>query len=1779
MPLLAEAYADARLSTKKLDADIDRTEKKLERAVTRFQKSLDKVTLKLDTTQAIKRLRDIQISADKVKRRIAETATLNVDVDQAALAADAAAARETVDSIIGDGVDTGEQLKLPFDVDTDSVAQAGRDAAAEAQRGVDVDPPEIPFTTDDQQVNRTLGEVKADIERLVKTVKKIPLDGDPDKLNQALALVRADINRLQQETVNIPVDLDSTDEVVEIQALLAALRQLDGKTARISTEINGTPGAVGELGAVNAAKQKVDGDANINVDVNGAGEAISKLTAVAGASATATASLSGLDAPKGLANAIGGIAAAAAAIGPTVPGLLGAGVGFLAIGAGALAAVGGIAALGVALNKVALADLKDQFASVKAELITTFQPVADLIVQDVAPRFLGAFSGLIQQVAPLAEGLIGPIADSLVAFVDTFSSILTPELIAPFATGIAGFIDTFGKFLPTLAGVTQEIAGPFFDALSGLLDLLFGTAETATPLWTGALSGFADLARGLVEPLNQITRQVVGTFQRIGPAVGNIFGDLGDLLRPFIDGVLQGVELIVNAIDSIGIENLLNIVAIAGLILAPANPLVGFVGAFLFLKDAVDILGPALAALTPLITIIGQIAGQVFDDVTIAVRSIISAIDFDQVRGVLEPFLRYIQAGFRLLGSLVKVIGAQIGNAARGFQSAFNLGAFQALFVPAIQLFTALSGAVDGLADNEGLSEFQRKWGETGAQVANTLVSIALRIQQFLLTFLTQFIKPAGNALFTFADAFLTVFKGVVDFLSGPFLDGVITILRPIALVLDALPGGDNALVAGLDAARDGLDSLSDGLDGFTLDGARDAFNEGADAIAAWGQEVVGLQEKLQSGELTWEEYLKQTGLVGPTQEEVATATEEARTKLDELNESYAQGKIDANKYYKGIAEAASKTLPSAAKAFERVQELVAEGLNLEEGADLARKQIEQANKAAETAAESTASNLRKTLGSGGLGSFFTISDEEVAKAENGARKIYEAMQEYLGLGRLSEFIDAEAVEVDRALIELTDNLQRRASNIARLQQLEALGLPFVAAQLATFADQPEVLEEAINQIFAGGVNAFLGFEGQLRDASRRALASLQNLSPSLAAGLGVDFGQEAADKIDEGNLTIQQALDKLSDNIRTKAANIRRLNQLESLGFGTLAEELATLNDDPKALQAALDQLFAGGIGSIRSANARIEAEYDGLAAALEGTGPRIAEAIGFDRVAKTIEDDSVSIVEALDAARQEFFRQVLALGVVRELDTQGFSALAQKLIEVEDPEQFAQWAADVANLSDEARYLLDAQIKADTEALAGVNAEWGAFFQDKFGVIPPGLVADQETELEAAANQISTAITGFQTQLTQTLQAAFGAPLSAGPGVTVDTTAITTGATQAGSLYGQTFGAVLSEELRTAVSFAINEAFFAKPIAFDPSPQTPLIDTFTATATRVGEVFATTIAESLTTSVATVLSTVLPTVALVSGLTTSLSLANGLNVGASAVGDAMTAIVASIVDLSATLPGTLFGVGVRAADRLAVGFVTGWAVKVADVSVTIAQTLSTLNLSVGRIASGIGIEAGRRIGAGLADALGSSEVVTQVANAARGTANTIESTLTFAGFAIGDQLVAGIEVGIALRTPSLLALATQIAQAVGAVMRAALQINSPSGVGIFIGDSFVAGIVAGLDRSQPEVEQAALALRQSLEAAATAPVQLTAQVDSQVAGIGSAPVATATVTAASAVPTSDATVLRQMLAELQAQNAELRAVAARPLIGEYNVSTTKEPQSPDQLARDAAFAKALLL
>jgi hypothetical protein len=347
-----------------------------------------------------------------------------------------------------------------------------------------------------------------------------------------------------------------------------------------------------------------------------------------------------------------------------------------------------------------------------------------------------------------------------------------------------------------------------------------------------------------------------------------------------------------------------------------------------------------------------------------------------------------------------------------------------------------------------------------------------------------------------------------------------------------------------------------------------------------------------------------------------------------------------------------------------------------------------------------------------------------------------------------------------------------------------------------------------------------------------------------------------------------------------------------------------------------------------------------------------------------------------------------------------------------------------------------------------------------------------------------------------------------------------------------------------------------------------------FRTAGTDIGIQFADAVVSDAVTRITAGLGLVAP-IGLLIGVGVGASVATGLSSTAPLVAVAATGISTAVLTAFAPLLQFAQPLGSTAASLLSVGFSTGFALSVATIDTAIRTAFGRIGENLFAIARSIGTLAAFGLGAQFVAGLTSPVIVTGINAAIQQISTILVDGLTIVGLNAGGDLVAGIQFGIALASPALIAQTLQLATSLGAIMRAALQINSPSGVGIDIGDQFVAGIVAGLAASQNRLVVAAGTLRDALVTTAAEPVEFQTSVAAPAGVIPQTGVAGIAPGAA----TENTALLQQMLFELQAQNAELRAAAARPLIGEYNVTTTREPQSPDQLATDAAFAKALLL
>ena len=101
------------------------------------------------------------------------------------------------------------------------------------------------------------------------------------------------------------------------------------------------------------------------------------------------------------------------------------------------------------------------------------------------------------------------------------------------------------------------LTGPFFDALNGIVDLLFGTATSAAPVLAGALNAIGDGARALIDPLNRVVESMKAVFDfGDGPnPFTEILGQAGPMFEDFATGVFEAVRVIAEAINSIGLGN------------------------------------------------------------------------------------------------------------------------------------------------------------------------------------------------------------------------------------------------------------------------------------------------------------------------------------------------------------------------------------------------------------------------------------------------------------------------------------------------------------------------------------------------------------------------------------------------------------------------------------------------------------------------------------------------------------------------------------------------------------------------------------------------------------------------------------------------------------------------------------------------------------------------------------------------------------------------------------------------------------------------------------------------------------------------------------------------------------------------------------------------------------------------------------------------------------------------------------------------------------------------
>lgn len=1853
MPLLADAYSDARLNLDTLDRDITVAIRKVERAAERFERLLT-IDVELDTGRAEAALTTLETQVRRTRSAIENgTAEFAIDANTIGLLDDLAA-------IEGLKQDISSDIVIAVRLDTDSLAteaaaiQTVKDRLADdisvtqrVTRRARPEPPAsvIPETQIPPVSTGALGATSDELDDLGRPRSVNFSIDDLVTLLVNLNLANTEIDRLQRELdLNVVFDGTGIDQLSAEMAGLQAQKANLERTLSFAADAD-IAAALAQLGILNEAKDQVDDPIEIPVDIDSAlGNVRASLQRFRKVTASIELDTNTERVQATIASLTAEIRLQLATIGKIEPEI--DDIGVLAD------AIKLKAELEAILRKIEVkVDLDRSVGSRVSPFLRGFQSITSAGVQGSVKGFAQAFQALQEGLQGLGtgfrtvfQGLSGSVSDAAGQISEGVGQIAGSfQKLSQAAGPVVQVLVTLGSF-----GLIAGVIGLVVNAIAALISVIIGLIAYVIPLATGLLAaaaGFAAVtlaATGAVAALGLL----VFTSEKTQEQIKSLFESFKRVVEPALAPI---TDFLLNEFG----PALLGSLTVVVQRLAP------------FFRDA---FGPVLNALLPFLDILGQIGGpvavavgaglaqlantlnQFFTVLTTneaalftlfeGIQSLFNVLDalirlLGEAGFAFAPFLNDILNGFasltensiapfleiiRNFGNALPALGESFGNILRPVGDlAVVIGRATEAFAPfldeffqfiqavipglnfdAITLaiekltpaFAALFDRIGPLLD-EATTDFVQIVDEIllGPQALSTLtgafetfLGIIVAVQNFVLDNARSFeillsaIIGSVQAFALFTGALLIVNSLITGAFNGIFAAfGVVvdTVVSTIADLIDAIPGAGRILnidtdflrtvSGGLRDVKTGMFNLSvsSGELGVSLIEASASGLQLGDSLTSTGQAADDGKDSLDKYKVTVETVAGAITLVGP-------AAKIAEQNLKRLN----------------------KQFPATISLLDKAADGLKAGNIFKKAVEDQKKANDQQREATEEAARLAQESVRQTFAGGRLSEFFQEQADEV---NNGVKSVgeaaREAARESLGLGRLSQFIRNEAVELDRAFSEFSQNLQLRAQNLRRIARIQGAGFGDLAVQLATLADNPEFLSRFLDELEGRGTAALAQFNEAIGADLQVLRGTVAGLDPAIAEAAGFGAAPESEKAIQKQGVTVFQALDRLNNDLRLRIQNAQRLGQLQQAGFSPLAIQLSSLAGDPKELDESLNELFAAGSGAIASANARFAAANAELAATAAQLDPLLAESLGLEQTKAQVEEDKFDIFGALDTFQKE---QQLRLENIRRItQLEAISPeVARGLVDAfgDDQEQLDQ--------------VLDSYFAAPVEKQGLFIAAWetqSAETQAALKELDPQLAAAL-----SAQGQLSLASTEYWRQFGVSFQQGFEAAANASSfsqtffekfGIGRQPEGANTAQQQVideANKLGDTFSSTLTEALKADLSAAGQQS----AASFLQGVQLGLLGVGQEGASIIeiilflgeqGALFGEAIAngfvpfgERAANGFYDGLSTTLQTLV---GLeaTTGVAISTAGSVGA-AFGESLAAglntAAATNINLGNvfdTLRNVSFLIGVGAALAFGSGFTTGYALAAINLATRIGTSLAALNTGVLQLLAAGGTEAGRALANTMVAALNNPLTLQQLRTAVFFFVIEIQVSLQQVAPNIGRDFINGVKAGVDETAPALLTTIGNIARLIAEVMRQALDINSPSGVGMTLGNQFIAGIAAGLEQSTGQLTTVAGTVRSALVGALAQPVSIDTALAGTAAVAGVA--APAAVIGPAVAPPSDTALLQQMLVEMQAQNAELRAVAARPLIGEYNVSTTREPQSPDQLAQDAAFAKALLL
>ena len=1652
--VIADAISETSLDLTGLERGIDAATARLRAAVDEWSRiAVVNVQVDLDTAEAETKFeafmarirgRSVDVDVDIDRDRVADAVN---DIDNAVddvndtrvnwrdifdglpeVGGDIERWLNTTTGEIRDGFD-GIDVRPDFDFDVDEFQAGLRDLLGdlrlfqdEAGEGITVPvEPEVDRGRFRSMFDGLQGDVRSLAERLTErfnaTFRGLGADADLDPARRAVQ--------------GLGDDFDNTFETAEsgLSRLSSRLAQignrLRGSTATFTVDSDGVAEAVVQAETLTAALRSVPNRVRTRYELDGLSGALAEaieIRAVIASIPNRTRTVVDVDTSfmdkltgffgggsgGGLGGLLGKVQAAFAPVETAIDGV-GDSVGRFTKSTDGLGDAGGM-----------LASLGPKFAMMTAIIIPLIAALGVLV---------SSIAALVAWVIPLAAGLVSAAAGLLLlaaaataatAAVGILAVAFDPatlDLLKGQVQQVKNALETL--LAPSLAPVKSLIVDQFIPALFGQLA---GVIAALAPSVTATLEPIMDAILAIIPILESVGPVAVATGQGIGRLL-TTFGKFAAAVD--IGAVVEQVNALFGALD--GTLELLGQSGLAflpiltqmlqlfeGLARESIGPFTEIIATFgAALPDFAASISAILEPLGQLAVIGGQgfaaLAGS-FDELWGIVQAVIPTLNFEVIGAAWQRILPTMAQTLERLSPII----ARIGDNWVRFTETLLTDSF-----------------VEGLA----------RGFETLIIVLAHLTDLLVGIAPALATFFEVGLA-AGRASIAVMGLFAATIFGVGEVLAQ-VVDGVLEAmalpLRGLASALEALPDQvvPDGWADGARGAADAIGGAADGVRDFLIEarqGAVDvaAFASGSEGVAG-AFDLVGDGARSSAGELddfkvTLNTSLGKLELVGP-------AARRAAAGLAVVRKQFAN------------------TIPA----------VVALGEELRKPSDLLAAGVDRA-KAKLGEQEKTVKDSVSSMAGVSLSGVFAIDDDDVSNVRDKAKEVSDAVQEFLGRGRLAEFVEGSERSVSQALDKLARSLQQKVVNIQRLKLVDSLGFSDLAAQLGSLDADPGVLGKYLDQLFGAGTATMAQENARLAQLRGALTAGYADLGPALSAALGEDFGQEANDKIKDTTDNINVALDKLVGDVRLKAENMRRVAALDAAGFGALAESLATLNADPKALKSALDQLAAGGTAAYRSANGRLQSAGDALVAQQATLGPRLKEAFGVsgDEAAEGVEKSKVTIGLALENMREVVAEKMQAVANLKDLEAKGFNDIASYLATL-DPAQINQFYNELAAGAEGGFAVVEAQLEQQTtdwkNQLVGLDPEIAA------GLVASGVLT--VAEIEAMGIRITNAIDEFLALPPPSEWALFG-----GPGV---------GASQAETLAGEIVAgldkgfAQVEQSAQTrgeAVGALFTEGIRAAVIGAE-------VDTTAGLTESVDRIFA-----GLATAVQ------------IQGETAGKAFTGGLSAGITggevdttvAIGDAVERIFQGLeMGKGFTTPGTMGGtIGDLFGSRIVAAVVWAEATTTAGITGAVERIFAALQTGTAFLVAG---EVGKGVGVTFNDGAveGFRTSATRVTDSARALVVVVGTTASLAaldaGRTAGETFGAWFSFGFAVSAPDITATATGVFDALvaatstqlvtagtdaGARFAASISIgftNGAFGVAVAIStliDSTIRGVVA---------------------------------------------------------------------------------------------------------------------